>query len=129
MSTGKLYFRPRLDSVTPNFGPTSGSQTVTVKGQGFADYTSVKCFFGNYNNLDTAAVIEDDLNVRCLTPAIRGEFNTDVGVILEFDGNIDQRIEASFTFHYGPQCYALNPNLLSTVRTLLLNVIMFFVRY
>eukprot|EP01094_Clydonella_sp_ATCC50884_P027273 TRINITY_DN777_c0_g1_i1.p2 TRINITY_DN777_c0_g1~~TRINITY_DN777_c0_g1_i1.p2 ORF type:complete len:2081 (-),score=803.19 TRINITY_DN777_c0_g1_i1:111-6353(-) len=101
IEVGTLTAAPRIDSVWPEFGRTTGSTPVEIRGVGFSqyDHLDVECVFGGYTTWGT---VVSDTVVECLSPRTRGEFNTDVSVGLLIDGQ--NKVCEGQTFHYGPVC-------------------------
>lgn len=84
----KLVYSPRIDSISPTYGHTSGGESVTVTGFGFLGWDSIECFFGQYSDQQHVTA-QSASTVVCTTPINRAEFNTDVSVVLLLDADDD----------------------------------------
>lgn len=77
---------PRIDSIVPNSGPTSGGTSVTITGAGFwnPDGTlgvEAVLFDGEFPG--TSVVVSDEHTLTCVTPA-HWKGTKDVVVVLDF---------------------------------------------
>lgn len=106
----KLHYTPIIYDFSPVYGLTSGGTSVTISGEGFANWVSATCYFGHYTEGIPAQVSTDGFSVVCNTPYHRGEFNTDVTVNIIMDFLLDENVIAPYKYHYGPLCTDINPN-------------------
>ena len=92
-----LYYNPRLDSFSPAFGKTTGGDTVTIKGEGFAGWGKYECFFGHYSDQQHVIPSADGTTLVCKTPINRAEFNTYVTVSVQLSAyDDDDSVETGY---------------------------------
>mmetsp|Transcript_3150 Transcript_3150/g.11008 ORF Transcript_3150/g.11008 Transcript_3150/m.11008 type:complete len:2005 (+) Transcript_3150:199-6213(+) len=109
-----VHYTPRIDSISPDYGLTSGGQEVTVTGEGFEGWGAYECFFGHYtDNVDVSGTVTDT-QVICTTPHNRGEFGTDVTVHIQLDDPnqtdiFHMKVVSPETYHYGAVCNSVSP--------------------
>lgn len=112
----RLYYTPRIDSISPDFGLTSGGEQVTVSGEGFVGWNTFQCFFDQFSDgveLTTGGSNTDG-QIVCTTPYNRGEFGTDVTVHIELNDPNDtdifhMKVVSPETYHYGAVCNSVSP--------------------
>jgi hypothetical protein len=110
-ATQRVFYRPRIISISPDYGLTSGGQQVTFTGEGFNGWDTYICYFGQYSNLQVATVNDDGTTVTCSTPYHRAEFNTDVSAHILLSGiHPSRKVISPVTYHYGPVCSEVLPS-------------------
>jgi hypothetical protein len=119
-----IWYTPLIVDITPRDGHTSGldgasaDPTLTIKGEGFANWDAngvLDVRVGQYSS--GTVVLVDDNEITAVVPQYRGEFNTDVSVHVYFvstprnecdDGPHDDtkhwKAWSPVTYHYGPVC-------------------------
>eukprot|EP00011_Vannellida_sp_DIVA3-517-6-12_P006642 CAMPEP_0114628900 /NCGR_PEP_ID=MMETSP0168-20121206/13071_1 /TAXON_ID=95228 ORGANISM="Vannella sp., Strain DIVA3 517/6/12" /NCGR_SAMPLE_ID=MMETSP0168 /ASSEMBLY_ACC=CAM_ASM_000044 /LENGTH=2064 /DNA_ID=CAMNT_0001840321 /DNA_START=139 /DNA_END=6330 /DNA_ORIENTATION=- len=84
-----LRYTPRIDSISPTSGHTSGGTPVTITGEGFTGWSAYECFFGHYSDQQHIIPLLNGQQITCNTPINRGEFNTDVTVHIQLNADDD----------------------------------------
>lgn len=87
-----------INRIEPSIGSVHGGSIVQLYGTNFSNITGQRCFFGD----DTSAIAEwiSQHEVRCVSPAYKGEGKREVLVHLGMQPNVMLSIESHASFSY-----------------------------
>jgi len=93
------YLTPSIiNRIEPSIGSVQGGSIVKLHGTDFSNITGQRCFFGNGISANAEWISQNE--VRCVSPAYKGEGKREVSVHLGLESNVTLSIETHASFNY-----------------------------
>jgi len=99
---------PAIDSISPEWGPSTGATTVTIRGSNFQSLATV-----TVDGVSCTTTVDSTTSITCVTPANSSAGAKDVRVTNPDFQSITR--SAGFSYHKPPAVTGVAPTALSTV--------------